>query len=105
MEPQGGEFIQIANIKNHWITLSTVGCQLGHINIYDSLHMSVPKAVKELIADLMQWKGKEITINYCDVQWQIGADDCGIFAITFATAICNRLDPASLTKFSSESIS
>ena len=96
MEPQGGEFIQIVNIKNHWITLSTVGCQPGHINIYDSLHMSIPKAVKELIADLMQWKGKEITINYCDVQWQIGADDCGIFAIAFATAICNGLDPASI---------
>ena len=54
MEPQGGVFIQIVNIKNHWITLSTVGCQPGHINIYDSLHMSDPKAVKELIADLMQ---------------------------------------------------
>ena len=31
MEPQGGrEFVQIVNIgNNHWITLSTVGCQPG----------------------------------------------------------------------------
>ena len=96
MEPQGGEFMQIVNIgTNHWITLSTVGCQPGHINVYDSLHMCLSTAVKELIADLIQWRGKEITINYCDVQWQIGGSDCGIFAIAFATAICAGNEPAS----------
>ena len=96
MEPQGGEFVQLVNINNnHWITLSTVGCQPGHINVYDSLHMGLSSEVKEVIADLMQWKGKEITINYCDVQWQIGGNDCGIFAIAFATAICNGHKPAS----------
>ena len=52
--------------------------------------------VKKLIADLLQWKGNDITINYCDVQWQVGGDDCGIFAITFATAICNGHEPASI---------
>ena len=97
MEPQRGEFVQIVNIgRNHWVTLSTVGCKPGHINVYDSLHMDLSSAVKELIADLMQWKGKDITINYCDVQWQVGGNDCGIFAIAFATAICNGLEPASL---------
>ena len=88
MEPQGGEFVQIVNIgQSHWITLSTVGCQPGHINVYDSLHMGLSSTVKKLIADLLQWKGNDITFNYCDVQWQVGGDDCGIFAITFATAI------------------
>ena len=44
MEPQGGEFVQIVNLnENHWITLSTVGCQPGHINVYDSLHMGLSK--------------------------------------------------------------
>ena len=98
MEPQGGrEFVQIVNIgHNHWITLSTIGCQPGHINVYDSLHMTLSSDVKELIADLLQWKGNYITIHYCDVQWQVDGNDCGIFAIAFATAICNGDEPASI---------
>ena len=52
--------------------LSTVGCKPGHINVYDSLHMDLSSAVKELIANLLQCKAKDITINYCDVQWQVG---------------------------------
>ena len=98
MEPQGGrEFVQIVNIgHNHWITLSTVGCQTGHINVYDSLHVTFSSDVKELIADLLQWKGNYITIHYCDVQWQVGGNDCGIFAIAFATAICNGDEQASI---------
>ena len=58
--------------------------------------MGLSSDVKELIADLLQWKGKYITIRFCDVQWQVGGNDCGIFAIAFATAICNRDEPASI---------
>ena len=55
MEPQGErEFDHFVNIgHNHWTTLSTVGCQPGHINVYDSLHMGLSCDVKELIADLV----------------------------------------------------
>ena len=62
MEPQGGrEFVQIVNIgNNHWITLSTVGCQPGHINVYDSLHICLSSNVKELIADLLQLKDSSL---------------------------------------------
>jgi len=32
-----GEFVQILNVSGcHWITVSNIGCQPGHINIYDS---------------------------------------------------------------------
>ena len=59
MEPQGGrEIVQIVNMgHNHWITLSTVGCQPGNINVYDSLHMGLSSGVKELIADLQYFNG------------------------------------------------
>ena len=37
MKPQTGEFVQILNIqRNHWMLVSTVGCQMGHVNVYDS---------------------------------------------------------------------
>ena len=66
------------------------------INVYDSLHIRLSSIVKELIADLLQWKEDYITIHHCDVQWQVGVNDCGIFAIAFATAICNGDEPASI---------
>ena len=45
---------------------------------------------------VLQWRGKYITIHYCDVQWQVGGNDCGIFEIAFATAICSGDEPASI---------
>ena len=30
---------------------------------------------------------------YCDVQWQSGGSDCGIFALAFATSLCSGQDP------------
>ena len=33
-------------------------------------------------------------VSHCDVQWQSGANDCGLFAIAFATAICAGQNPA-----------
>ena len=35
-----------------------------------------------------------ITIHHCDVQWQSGANNCGLFAVAFATALCTGHDPA-----------
>ena len=80
MEPQGGEFVQIINIHgNHWITPSNVGRKPGYINVYDSLHLGLSKEVKELIAGLLQYQEDTIIINYCDVQWQSGSNDCVLF--------------------------
>ena len=94
MEPQKGEFVQILNLQgNHWITVSNVGCQPGHINMYDSLHMKLSKDLKKLIADLLQHPGRTITVTHCNVQWQSGGSDCGVFAIAFATSICAGQDP------------
>ena len=55
LEPQGGEFIQILNINgNHWITISSIGCEPGHINVYDSLHTNrLPADTKKVVADLL----------------------------------------------------
>ena len=97
MEPQTGEFVQILNLcKTHWIVVSTVGCQLGHINMCDSLHMTLSKNIKKVIADLLRHQGSNITLNHCDVQWQSGSSDCGVFAIAFATAICAGHNPAAI---------
>ena len=98
MEPQAGEFVQIVNVQsNHWICLSTIGCKPSTINIYDSLHGHMDAHTRKLIADLLQSKHRSIEVCYANVQWQSGVNDCGLFAIAFATSICSGEDPTTIT--------
>ena len=99
MDPQtSAEFLQILNVnRNHWILISTVNCPPSTVDVYDSMHLSLSPRLKKLVADLLQSPSKEITIRYCDVQWQSGGSDCGIFALVFATSICNGIDPVTVT--------
>ena len=41
----------------------------------------LPKHIQKLVADLMQCKDKEITLEFVDVQEQRGSSDCGLFAL------------------------
>lgn len=60
--------------------------------------MKLPYNVKKkVIADLIQHNGSNITVNYADVQWQSGANDCGLFALAFAVTLCLGRNPASKT--------
>ena len=49
---QKGEFVQVLNVSGcHWITISTLECQQGVVNVYDSiLSCSVTLRTKEQIA-------------------------------------------------------
>lgn len=39
-----GQFIQILHINgNHWVCLTSIGCEPGKVNIYDSLTPSSPR--------------------------------------------------------------
>ena len=41
--PQPDEFVQILNVSsNHWILISTIGCPPATVNVYDSLHGTLP---------------------------------------------------------------
>jgi hypothetical protein len=91
------EFVQCVNLgSNHWITISTVGCDAAVINVYDSLNLRLPKSVKTLIADLMHTSCPSIRVNYINVQYQNGGNDCGLFAIAMAHAVCSGQDPSQL---------
>ena len=97
MEPQSGEFIQIIHMSsNHWITLSTVGCELSTINLYDSLNRRLSMQAQKLVASIMQSWGKVIEVKSIDVQNQRGISDCGLFAVAFATCLCYGQDPAAI---------
>ena len=85
---QEKQFVQILNLsKSHWIAISTLNCQLGTVHVYDSMQLGLSSSLKRIVADLMFYKGKKITIKYMHIQQQKGASDCGLFAIATATAL------------------
>ena len=95
MSPPDRKFVQVIAVnQNHWVALSTVGCQPSTIRIYNSLDGRLPKHCLKLVANLMQSREKSVTVEFVDVQEQKGANDCGLFALAYITSICNGQDPA-----------
>ena len=83
------EFIQILHDGGgHWVMISTIGTKHPEVRMYDSLYCSLSSALKHQIAALLATKEKKISVHFMDVQMQAGGDDCGLFAIAFATALC-----------------
>ena len=78
MVPQTGEFVQVLNVaNNHWITISTIGCEDSTVNVYESLRGYLSSRTQRLVADLVQCRNRAIKLQYCDIQWKSGANDCG----------------------------
>ena len=101
MIPPDREFVQVVIVNNnHWVALSTVGCQPSSIKMFDSLGGRLPKRCLKLVADLMQSRERELTFEFVDVQEQKGASDCGLFALKFLTSIAmNKIQQhSSMTK-------
>ena len=97
MEPQASEFIQVLNVNNgHWLTVSNIGCTSSSIKVYDSLGGRLPRTTKKVIADILQCQKRSITIIYEDVQQQAGSNDCGCYAIAYATTLSHGEDPAKM---------
>ena len=64
--------------------VSSIGCDLGHINLYDNLyHDSVlTQEVEEQTNDFLGVC--LVALNPMPVQQQTNGSDCGIFAIAFS---------------------
>ena len=92
---QRGEFVQVLNVSGcHWITISTIGCQQGVVNVYDSIpSCSVPLRTKEQIAAIICTQAKKIILEFPAVQSQRGSSDCGLFSLAFATSLCLGQNP------------
>ena len=96
-------FVQIVNVRgNHWITLSNAQNLKLEVSIYDSLHgvdknkdnkIRYPISVEQSVCQIMR-PPQDVTFLVDDVQQQEGGNDCGLFAIAFATLLCVGRDPA-----------
>ena len=87
---EANEFVQILHSAAHWLTItcSTIGTEHPNVFVYDSLYSPPPAVMKQQNAALLTTQKSEIQLQYVDVQMQSGANDCGLFAIAFATTLC-----------------
>ena len=92
MMPPDLEFVQVVNVSNnHWLALSMLDVGRPQSRFFDNLQGGgLPKYTMKLVADLMQCRDKEITIEFVDVQEQRGSSDCGLFAVDPATLTYNQ---------------
>ena len=94
-----GPFVQILHVHNdHWITISNLCCETGVVYIYDSVYNNISSEVRQLINNIC---GSGISVvMYNKIPKQIGATDCGIYAIATATALLH----VNLTSYNQSSL-
>ena len=91
---QTEEFIQVLHTGHgHWVTVSTIGCREGEINVYDSLPPAPTPHMMNQIAALLATPKATIKMRYMETQMQCGSADCGIFAIAFAATLATGEQP------------
>ena len=91
------EGIQIINHQKHWICVSTIGCQPGHVDIYDSLYSSLSPSALQQICNLLHTKEAKLTVRMRDIQMRHGTSDCGLFSIACAVCLCQGDNPCRLS--------
>ncbi len=93
-----GEFVQVINVSRaHWITISTIGCSTGEVNVYDSLtSCDLSSRVKQQIASICFSREHNITLNFRSVQQQQGGSDCGLYSLAFALSLCAGKNPSAV---------
>ena len=61
------EFVQVLhNGCGHWVAISTIGCKLGEVNIYDSMRSALTESLKRQIPAILclPIQTKEVTLKY-----------------------------------------
>ena len=81
--------LQVIHCKetDHWVTATTIGCETGVIEVYDSLYITLDKPSSIVVANWFYSKDQPFKIRVVRPQKQSGGADCGVFAIAFATSI------------------
>ena len=91
------KFVQIIFIEHgHWGCLSNkFSDHFGTIELFDSMH-TIPTAegsIGRQACCIAKSANPELIIDVVGVQMQVGANDCGLFAISMAYDLCCGIDP------------
>ena len=87
------EFIQILNVNNnHWVCISSLDCKI--VKLYDSLHENkVSNTIVTQVKQIVGPKSYEDIHLVKNLQQQDNCNDCGVFAIAFATCLAYSDNP------------
>ena len=89
-------YVQIFHCRgNHWVTVSTLGCDTNEVMVYDSLYTDIDIATKCSIQEVFNTSSIKCVLP--QVQKQQGAVDCGLYAMGFATYLAHGKNPRALT--------
>ena len=78
--------------NDHWLTISTIDCYRV-VKVYDSMNTAIPLSTKQQICSILVSTERVISVEFVAVDRQNNSDDCGLFALAFATALCAGEDP------------
>lgn len=97
--PVGNGFIQILHDsdRHHWLTVSNLGSDPpDNVYVYDSKFSCSSCSIRSQVACLMQTQRPSFMLSYVDMHMQDGYNDCGMFSIAYAVALCFGEQPGSL---------
>jgi hypothetical protein len=97
--PVGGPAVQIVNTDvvgrgSHWITLSSIECENGRVEIFDSaggcyLRLPAIRAVATFFAP----KTEALILKFMSCDGKKNGNDCGVYSIANAVALCHGICP------------
>ena len=79
---------------NHWVAVSSIGCNESEVKVYDSIYRNISDEVKTHLHKIL---GSNVKISLPSVQKQIGSMDCGLFAMAFSPFLAHGNDPVLLS--------
>ncbi|XP_049324594.1 uncharacterized protein LOC125784832 isoform X1 [Astyanax mexicanus] len=87
-------FVQILNINdNHWIAASNIFCGSNEVCIYDSLNTTINKTTQQMLSWMLRPEAPHFVLRKPAVQIQHSGSNCGVLALAFAAALCERIRP------------
>ena len=98
--PQSSPFVQILHVGNcHWLTTSNVNVHGGAsyndvVSIYDSgKPIRVSNEVTKSVCSFFKCMNDIIRFDIMNVSPQTNSQDCGVYAIAYATELAHGADP------------
>ena len=75
----------------HWLTISTLNLKPGYVNVNDGLNLELCSDVKNQICTIIKQESTYVAANKVPIQQQ--HEDCGLFAVATAVALCHGHQP------------
>ena len=86
-----GKFVQLMHTgQDHWVCVSSIGCLLRTVRLFDSLYHDIEDWVRDLLAHNF------LKLEYAPCQQQTNGSDCGVSAIAFGTGLVFGSNPQNL---------